>query len=358
MVTLSHIGCPPSKFHQLVAATATTRERDVRIVMKEHKNVRKRSWSKGKQAPQTIAKLGLTRNKLMEGLEGHYSLRAFTAGQNRQFGSLLPTADETRARSREKTVGIDRQKGKRGHKAHPNISQRHVNDSVHKNNDTDIHKSRESLDDTVDSDPPLSRARRHQNFNLFSRKLRHLNGKWLTDDGVDSFRIPSSHARPARVELHFRNGHDIRRSSAPGRSAETAFVPLYKPYDFRTPIRGGHVAVCCSERFPPGLLLRHTPWVVSLTDTLSRNRDYRLGEPLYFHCWTSILVDNDNAPSRRDMHQSHSIQPCSQSEDGEPEFRGRRQLDPLLVRLVSSRRLLANDSLIVIKAIIDNADNL
>ncbi|GBP77603.1 hypothetical protein EVAR_90239_1 [Eumeta japonica] len=28
------------------------------------KNVRKRSWSKGKQAPQTIAKPGLTRNKL------------------------------------------------------------------------------------------------------------------------------------------------------------------------------------------------------------------------------------------------------------------------------------------------------
>ncbi|GBP79287.1 hypothetical protein EVAR_56217_1 [Eumeta japonica] len=29
------------------------------------KNVRKRSWSKGKQDPQTIAKLGLTCNKLM-----------------------------------------------------------------------------------------------------------------------------------------------------------------------------------------------------------------------------------------------------------------------------------------------------
>ncbi|GBO99760.1 Histone-lysine N-methyltransferase SETMAR [Eumeta japonica] len=29
-----------------------------------NKNVRKKSWSKGKQAPQTIAKPGLTRNKL------------------------------------------------------------------------------------------------------------------------------------------------------------------------------------------------------------------------------------------------------------------------------------------------------
>ncbi|GBP49540.1 hypothetical protein EVAR_45604_1 [Eumeta japonica] len=39
------------------------------------KNVRKRSWSKDKQAPQTTAKLGFTRKNLMlyiVGLEGHY----------------------------------------------------------------------------------------------------------------------------------------------------------------------------------------------------------------------------------------------------------------------------------------------
>ncbi|GBP17118.1 hypothetical protein EVAR_17245_1 [Eumeta japonica] len=36
------------------------------------------------------------------GLEGHYTLRPFTAGQNHQLGSPLPTVDEIIARSREK----------------------------------------------------------------------------------------------------------------------------------------------------------------------------------------------------------------------------------------------------------------
>ncbi|GBP23708.1 hypothetical protein EVAR_13663_1 [Eumeta japonica] len=45
------------------------------------------------------------------GLQGHYSLRAFTARQNHQFGSLLPTADEIQARRGEKTTGIDQQRG-------------------------------------------------------------------------------------------------------------------------------------------------------------------------------------------------------------------------------------------------------
>ncbi|GBP08269.1 hypothetical protein EVAR_78756_1 [Eumeta japonica] len=48
---------------------------------------------------------------LCVGLEVHYSLWTFTAGQDHQFGSLLPTADKTQARSREKTVGIDHRKG-------------------------------------------------------------------------------------------------------------------------------------------------------------------------------------------------------------------------------------------------------
>ncbi|GBP79243.1 Calmodulin [Eumeta japonica] len=52
----------------------------------------------GTQAPQTIEKPGLILNMLMlwyGGTGRHYSLRAFTAGQMYQFGSLLPTADET-----------------------------------------------------------------------------------------------------------------------------------------------------------------------------------------------------------------------------------------------------------------------
>ncbi|GBP58092.1 Histone-lysine N-methyltransferase SETMAR [Eumeta japonica] len=61
---------------------------------------------KGKQTPRTTAKPELTRNKLMficmMELEGHYSLRAFTAGQNHQFGYLLPSADETPARNKKK----------------------------------------------------------------------------------------------------------------------------------------------------------------------------------------------------------------------------------------------------------------
>ncbi|GBP58578.1 hypothetical protein EVAR_40861_1 [Eumeta japonica] len=44
-------------------------------------------------------------------LEEHYSLCAFTAGQNHRFTSLLLTADETQARSREETAGIDQQEG-------------------------------------------------------------------------------------------------------------------------------------------------------------------------------------------------------------------------------------------------------
>ncbi|GBP14866.1 hypothetical protein EVAR_75450_1 [Eumeta japonica] len=76
------------------------------------KNARKRSRPRGKQASHTIAKPQLTRNKLcmcMVALEEHYSLLAFTAGQNHHFGFVLPRADETQAKSGVKTAGIDQQ---------------------------------------------------------------------------------------------------------------------------------------------------------------------------------------------------------------------------------------------------------
>ncbi|GBP50606.1 hypothetical protein EVAR_29365_1 [Eumeta japonica] len=44
----------------------------------------------------------------MVGLDRHYSLSAFIAVQNNQFGSLPLTADETRARSRERTIRVER----------------------------------------------------------------------------------------------------------------------------------------------------------------------------------------------------------------------------------------------------------
>ncbi|GBP17860.1 Mariner Mos1 transposase [Eumeta japonica] len=79
------------------------------------KNVRKRSWSKGKQAPQTVAKLGSSRNKLILCIwwdwKGIIHCELLPLGKTiNQFRFLLPTADETQARSREKTGGIDRQK--------------------------------------------------------------------------------------------------------------------------------------------------------------------------------------------------------------------------------------------------------
>ncbi|GBP66792.1 hypothetical protein EVAR_48199_1 [Eumeta japonica] len=46
-------------------------------------------------------------------LEGHYLLQAFTAGQNHQFGSLLPTADEIQAKSKVKMAEFDQHKGGR-----------------------------------------------------------------------------------------------------------------------------------------------------------------------------------------------------------------------------------------------------
>ncbi|GBP36090.1 hypothetical protein EVAR_93783_1 [Eumeta japonica] len=69
------------------------------------KNVRKRSWSKDKQAPQTIAKPATSYAICMVeyGLEEHYSLGAFAAGQSHQFGFLQSKADETQERSRKKT---------------------------------------------------------------------------------------------------------------------------------------------------------------------------------------------------------------------------------------------------------------
>ncbi|GBP66462.1 Histone deacetylase Rpd3 [Eumeta japonica] len=46
----------------------------------------------------------------MVGLEGHYSLGALTTGLYHLFGSLLPTADETPARCRERTAVINQYK--------------------------------------------------------------------------------------------------------------------------------------------------------------------------------------------------------------------------------------------------------
>ncbi|GBP13277.1 Mariner Mos1 transposase [Eumeta japonica] len=68
---------------------------------------------KGKQTAQTKAKPGLTRNKLM--LCVWWDRKdvihcALIAGQNHQFGSLLPTV-ETQARCSTKTARIDRKIG-------------------------------------------------------------------------------------------------------------------------------------------------------------------------------------------------------------------------------------------------------
>ncbi|GBP91404.1 hypothetical protein EVAR_64885_1 [Eumeta japonica] len=74
------------------------------------------SWSKGKRAPQTIAKPGLTRNKLMLYMAGlmfnnYELLRLLPVGKNHKYGSLLPIVDETQARCREKTLRIVQRKG-------------------------------------------------------------------------------------------------------------------------------------------------------------------------------------------------------------------------------------------------------
>ncbi|GBP12099.1 hypothetical protein EVAR_5924_1 [Eumeta japonica] len=55
----------------------------------------------------------LTRNKFMLVYGGIGRAFSFilTAGQNHQFGSLLAIANETQARSRVKTAGIDQQEG-------------------------------------------------------------------------------------------------------------------------------------------------------------------------------------------------------------------------------------------------------